>query len=143
MKESKSHTGKPLAIIIDDTEVIRSLLFDALTEKGYEVKTANDATSGIALATQVRPGVIFCDTYMPDLDGLRTIKKIRKVAPNAIVVMTNSLPEEAFEKEAIANSVDFILNKPFGLDELWSVLEKVETMNNSKLGQPIKPTNQV
>ncbi|MCH9032641.1 MAG: response regulator [candidate division Zixibacteria bacterium] len=143
MNESKSYIGKPLAIVIDDTEVIRSLLFDALTEKGYEVKTANDATSGIALATQVRPGVIFCDTYMPDLDGLRTIKKIRKVAPDAIVVMTNSLPEESFEKEAMASSVDFILNKPFGLDELWSVLEKVETMNNAKLGQPIKPTNQV
>lgn len=143
MTESKAHTRKPVAIVIDDTEVIRSLLLDALTEKGYEVKTASDATSGIALATQVRPGVIFCDTYMPDLDGLRTIKKIRKVAPDAIVVMTNSLPEEAFEKEAIASSVDFLLNKPFGLDELWSVLEKVETMTKKKLGQPIKPTNHV
>ena len=143
MTESNFHTKKPLAIVIDDTEVIRSLLFDALTEKGYEVKTASDATSGIALATQVRPGVIFCDTYMPDLDGLETIQKIRKVSPDAIVVMTNSLPKAAFEKEAMASSVDFILNKPFGLDELWSVLEKITTMTKSRLNRIRKSSNKV
>ena len=133
MTKSSAYPTKPLAIVIDDTEVIRSLLNDALTEKGYEVKTAHDAASGIALATQVNPEVIFCDTYMPDLDGLSTIKKIRKVSPDAIVIMTNSLPEEAFEKEAMASSVDFILNKPFGLDELWSVLEKVSAKIKSQI----------
>lgn len=112
-----------IALIIDDTEVVRSLLTEALSDKGYNVKTACNASTGIELATQLRPALVFCDTYMPDLDGFETIKRIRQALPGTIVVMTNSLPTDS--DEDTEGGADYLLNKPFGLDELWSVLDQV------------------
>jgi CheY-like chemotaxis protein len=114
-----------MALIIDDTEVIRSLLSEALADRGYEVQTAPNAVTGIEMATQMRPGLVFCDTYMPDLDGFETIRRIRKFMPEAVVVMTNSLPNPDEEKPRQERQYDYLLNKPFGLEELWGVLEKI------------------
>ncbi len=114
-----------MALIIDDTEVIRSLLSEALADKGFKVQTAPNAVTGIEMATQLRPGLVFCDTYMPDLDGFETIKRIRKFMPEAVVVMTNSLPNTAEEEQRHERQYDYLLNKPFGLEELWGVLEKI------------------
>jgi CheY-like chemotaxis protein len=114
-----------LILVIDDTEVVRSLLSEALTDKGYTVKSAPDAHTGIELATQLRPGMVFCDTYMPDLDGFEAVRRIRKALPDAVVVMTNSMMSGDSEPES-ERAFDYLLNKPFGLDELWNVLKKIE-----------------
>lgn len=121
--------GTPLdrqtVLVIDDTEVIRSLLSETLTEKGYKVKCAPNAHTGIELATQLRPALIFCDTYMPDLDGFETVRRIKETLPDAVVVITNSMltGESQCESE---REFDYLLNKPFTLDELWSILGDVE-----------------
>lgn len=115
-----------IVLVIDDTEVVRSLLTEALTEKGYTVKSASNAHSGIEMATQLRPALVFCDTYMPDLDGFETTRRIRKALPGAVVVMTNSMMSGESESES-ERAFDYLLNKPFGLDELWSVLEEIQT----------------
>ncbi len=124
--------GNNTALIIDDTEVIRSLLSEALCDRGYDVETAPNAVSGIELATQLRPGLVFCDTYMPDLDGFETIRRIRKFMPDAIVVMTNSLPNADGEEPEGEHQYDYLLNKPFGLDELWGVLERIRAKIEAK-----------
>ena len=120
----KKHSDNRLALIIDDTEVVRSLLCEALTDRGFEVVTAVNAGAGIEKAMSHDPEVVFCDTYMPDMDGFETIRRIKEISPDAIVVMTNSLPDnpQTGKEESIA---DFLLNKPFGLDELWEVLKKI------------------
>ena len=124
----KKSLGKPgaTALVIDDTEVIRSLLSDALADKGYRVHTAANARTGIELALQLQPDIIFCDTYMPDLDGITAVRQIRKFLPETIVVLTNSLPTEEASDQSDNSDINYVLNKPFGLDELWDILEKVE-----------------
>ncbi len=126
MTTDRSSAGKNQALIIDDTPIIRSLLSEALCEKGYEVRTAPDGLSGLEMATQLRPQVIFCDTYMPDLDGFETMRRLREALPDAVLVMTNSLPQTSKEQAMAEASVDYVLNKPFGLDELWTVLEEIK-----------------
>jgi len=119
------HHDRKKALVIDDTEVIRSLLSEALCERGFDVETAPNAVTGIEMATQIRPELVFCDTYMPDLDGFETIKRIRKFMPKAIVVMTNSLPNNGAERRRHETQYDYLLNKPFGLEELWGILETI------------------
>ena len=118
--------SEAVALIIDDTEVIRALLSEALTDKGYHAHTAADAREGIKAALQLHPDIIFCDTYMPDLDGITTIRQIRKALPEAVIVLTNSLPSEEISAQAGKRDFDYLLNKPFGLEELWKILEKVD-----------------
>lgn len=126
------------ALIIDDTEVIRALLTEALEKKGYVVSTASDASEGIALTTQIRPELIFCDTYMPDLDGFQTIRSIRKITPDAIVVLTNSLPDARTSPSGQSKVYDYLLNKPFGLDELWSILDDVRERLDARMDESTK-----
>lgn len=121
-----------VALIIDDTEVIRSLLSDALTEKGFAVTSAANAKTGLEMVAQVRPNLVFCDTYMPDLDGYETIRRIRKMLPDVVIVMTNSLPRTTAgardcEIGGEEDDYDFLLNKPFGLSELWAVVDEIRS----------------
>lgn len=125
MDKSMEHPGA-IALIIDDTEVIRALISEALTDKGFQTHTASGARDGIKAALELRPDIIFCDTYMPDLDGITTIRQIRKALPEAVIVLTNSLPSEKISTQACKKSFDFLLNKPFGLDELWEILKTAD-----------------
>lgn len=118
--------SEAVALVIDDTEVIRALLSEALTDKGYHAHTAENAREGIKVALQLHPDIIFCDTYMPDLDGITTIRQIRKALPEAVIVLTNSLPSEEISAQACKKDFDYLLNKPFGLEDLWEILEKVD-----------------
>lgn len=121
-----THPKKQLALIIDDTEVVRSLLSEALSERGFDVVTAQNASAGIEQTITHRPSIVFCDTYMPDMDGFETIRRIREISPESVVVMTNSLPDNETQKRHDAGA-DFLLNKPFGLDELWEIMGKIRT----------------
>lgn len=137
MDKSMEQSGA-LALVIDDTEVIRALLADALTDKGYRVHTAANARTGIEMALQLQPDIIFCDTYMPDLDGITAIRQIRKSLPDTIVVLTNSLPTESSLAKSTNKDINYLLNKPFGLDELWAILKEVDLSLRQK---PCKSKN--
>ncbi len=52
-------------LIIDDSEVIRNLLYDFLSENGYGVVTASDGDEGIKKGTLSDYDIIFCDVHMP------------------------------------------------------------------------------
>ncbi|HSG98655.1 MAG TPA: response regulator [candidate division Zixibacteria bacterium] len=132
MSDRTHNAAARLALIIDDTEVVRSLLTEALSDRGFEVATARNAGDGIAKATQLRPGLVFCDTYMPDMHGVDAVKRIREITPDAIVVMTNSLPDEGFERRN-ESGADYLLNKPFSLDELWDILAKIRVQLQERL----------
>ncbi|MBN4076289.1 response regulator [Gemmatimonas aurantiaca] len=119
-------------LIIDDTEVIRSLLTEALSDKGYSVISAPNALSGIEMATQYRPGLIFCDTYMPDLDGFETVRRIKQLLPDTVVVMTNSMMSGDSQDDA-DRKFDYLLNKPFSLDELWDVIKDIKAKLSSRI----------
>jgi CheY-like chemotaxis protein len=66
------------ALIIDDEPDITTYLGTLLSDHGFDVRTANAADEGLALARAQTPDVILLDVMMPDRGGLSTLIAIRK-----------------------------------------------------------------
>jgi len=100
-------TGSKLrALVVDDSVVIRRLVSHALGEDP-EIEVVGSAPDGkVALARipQLNPHVITLDIEMPNMDGLTTLRHIRKQYPDLVVIMFSTLTERgaATTMEALA-----------------------------------------
>jgi len=111
-------------LIIDDSEVIRSLLNEYLTELGYDVYMAVNGQDGIekALADDYR--IIFCDIHMPKKNGYQVYQAVTVKKPESSFIMTDSLPDHLAEMAQKAGAC-CCLTKPFDLNEIKATLDKI------------------
>lgn len=82
-------------LVVDDSVVIRRLLAETLAEDpGLEVVgTASDGRLGLAKIEQLHPDIVTLDVEMPVMDGLETLRELRKLYPRLPVVMFSTLAE--------------------------------------------------
>ena len=111
-------------LIIDDSEIIRNLLKEYLTELGHSVDFAVNGQEGIDKALSNDYQVIFCDVHMPRKNGYLVFKEVTESIKDQVFIMTDSLPDSLAEK-AHAEGAWCILTKPFDLDELSDVLKSI------------------
>src|SRR4029079_6041706 len=85
---------------------------------------ARDGRSGIALAREIRPDVIFCDIGLPDMDGFEVARAIRKEAGLAgvrLIALTGyAQPEDL--AHATEAGFDFHVAKPADLNKVYRLL---------------------
>lgn len=93
-----TENSKITAIIVDDSDIYRMLLFEILSQDGA-IEVISLARSGQLALPRVRhykPDVVILDMEMPDLDGLKTLEIIRKESPDTKVIMfCSKTPESA------------------------------------------------
>jgi CheY-like chemotaxis protein len=113
-------------VLADDDRQIREFVRAALEDEGYEVLTAADGASALALALAAPPDVILLDLNMPVMDGWRFAEAYRDARGPAarapIVVLTASADAAPRRRELGAVAW---LGKPFELDELLRVVTRV------------------
>ncbi len=118
-------------LVVDDTQVIRDFLQEVLTDSGYSVDLASDGKTGCQMALDNDYDIIFCDVHMPVMNGLDLVKKIRQTKPDAAIVMTDSLPGKIAEEATAAGAI-CCLAKPFALDDLRDVVERLGGAKKSR-----------
>jgi two-component system chemotaxis response regulator CheB len=105
-------------LIVDDSAVMRSLLRSVvLTDAGMEVAgTAADGASALSCLETLRPDLILLDVEMPVMDGVATLKELRKRAHRIPVIMCSSLTQRgaAVTIEALAEGASDYVAKPAG-----------------------------
>jgi len=73
-------------IVIDDQEPIRRVVRRALEKEGHEVLEASDGELGIALLEREPADIVITDIFMPGMDGIQTLREIRKRFPAIKVI---------------------------------------------------------
>lgn len=116
-------------LVVDDSVVVRKLLSEALASAA-EIKLAATASSGaIALAKipQVNPDVVTLDIEMPGLNGIETLKEIRRLYPKLPVIMFSTLTEQgaAVTLEALSLGASDYMAKPTNSSSLASAMGQV------------------
>ncbi len=112
-------------LVVDDDAAIRDLLETVLRKDGYEVTTLEDPTRADA---EVRAGkfhLCLLDIMMPGQDGVETLRKIRKIDKDLAVVMITGYPSLDTAVQAMKLDALDYLRKPFTVDELRTVVERV------------------
>lgn len=117
--------SKKRLLVVDDAMIMRAIIKDIATKAGWEI--AGEAANGvecIARYRELRPDLVTLDIVMPELDGVETLRTLRREDPGARVVMVTAIDQRAKLSECIQlGAVDFVV-KPFDKERLLSLLQK-------------------
>jgi len=128
-------------LVIDDEEATRMSFTLALEDTGFKVDTAESGEKGLQMKKDAEYDLIFLDLKMPGMNGVQTLREIRKTDKEVPVYIVTAFHKEFFEKLKIARKegLDFeVLKKPIGNEE-------IVLLTKSILGgvQEIKETSHV
>lgn len=123
-------------LVIDDDVAVRKLFSLTLEDTNYQVDTASSGKKGIAMVEQTKYNLIYLDLKMPEMNGVETLRLLRKIDKNVPIFIITAFHEEFTGqlKEAANDGLDFdLLRKPLTVKQLISVTEKIldETDNYS------------
>ncbi|EAX48538.1 response regulator receiver protein [Thermosinus carboxydivorans Nor1] len=104
-------------LIVDDAAFMRMVLKNILTNNGFEVAgEAENGKEAVIKYTELKPDLVTMDITMPEMDGITAVKEIKKLDPQAKIIMCSAMGQQAMVIEAIkAGASDFIV-KPFKED---------------------------
>jgi two-component system response regulator AtoC len=106
-------------LVVDDEEGIRNYLKTLLKLKGYDVATAASGSEAMEyFSSNPPPSLVLMDILMPEVDGLETLKKLRKSEKELPVIMLSCIGETRTIVEAMRSGATDYLNKPFEEAEL-------------------------
>jgi len=108
----------PSILIVDDDEVYRTRLARAFVERGYEVRTARDFDSALALAHADSPELAVLDLKMPGKSGLELVKALREVDPATKMVVLTGYGSIATAIDAVRLGATHYLSKPADADDI-------------------------
>jgi twitching motility two-component system response regulator PilH len=115
------------ALIIDDSPTIVAALGKTLRSAGYVTIAAGDAESGLVLAQQTRPSLIFLDIVLPGMNGFAALRLVRKDPQlrdtPVIMISGNEHATEQFYANRIG--ADDFMKKPFARIEIFSRIENL------------------
>lgn len=111
-------------LIIDDESDLRDLYKKLLELQSYQVFCAANGADGILLNEQQNPDLIILDMHMPDMDGIETLRNIRKTDDSVIVVILTGYACPDTIRDAVDLNVSEYLSKPFENKELLRVIGK-------------------
>ena len=105
-------------LIIDDEESIIQSLDGILTDEGFEVVNAKSGQDGLEKIEEMSPDLVLLDIWMPGLDGIDTLVKIKETYPQLqVVMMSGHGTIETAVKATKLGAYDFI-EKPLSLEKV-------------------------
>ena len=113
-------------LVIEDDEIFRNMLIEALEEAGHEALPASDGREGVRRFRQEPADLVLTDIIMPDQEGLETIVELRRDWPGLkIVVMSGggAVGAETYLKLARKLGADQTLAKPFSVADLYQTID--------------------
>jgi two-component system chemotaxis response regulator CheY len=112
-------------LIVDDAAFMRMMVKDILTKNGFQVVgEASDGAQAIEKYKELTPDLVTMDITMPEMDGITALKEIKKLDPNAKVIMCSAMGQQAMVIDAIqAGAKDFVV-KPFQADRVIEAIKK-------------------
>ncbi|HLO65471.1 MAG TPA: response regulator [Holophaga sp.] len=118
---------KPLALVVDDTEIHRSLIKMTLTAKGYLVTTAMDGQEGFDLCKKNNYTLVFSDFEMPNMNGAEFLRAVKRLPAyrDVPVVILSTLEDPDVKQRVMSLGAFHYIVKPFNqakLDELFKRL---------------------
>lgn len=136
-------------LIIDDEPAIVDIVRLSLNEEGYTTIGALGGEEGIELALQHNPDLIILDIKMPGMDGIETLKNLRKHAAlkkTAVIMFTVRHEADSIVRCMVDHNVLDYIVKPFQMEELLDRLQvnletrkkHSEKMDTSELKTKIK-----
>ena len=126
-------------LVIDDEELIRTLLRRILQTQNVSVGLAKDGREGINMYEARLPSnpydAVFTDLNMPNMSGAEVTKRVKKLSPTTpVYVITGTEPTEEYDR--LRNDLkdlgpDRVIGKPFARDTITQLVKEIRLMKYS------------
>jgi UDP-3-O-[3-hydroxymyristoyl] N-acetylglucosamine deacetylase len=105
-------------LVVDDEDEIRQSLRGVLTDEGFDVIEAGDGRRALELARSAKPALVILDVWLPEIDGISLLEKIKADQPALpVIIICGHANIEAAVRATRLGAADFI-EKPFSLEAL-------------------------
>jgi two-component system chemotaxis response regulator CheY len=111
-------------LIVDDAGMMRMMIKEILTKNGYEVAgEARSVREAVEKYAVLKPDLVTMDVAMPDLNGIDGVKAIRRIDPNANIIMCSAKSNTVME--AIRAGAKGFVVKPFKAAQIVKTVTNV------------------
>jgi len=130
--ERKIVTMNGTVIIIDDEEDILELLSEYLLLEDFDVVgVGNDGLKAVNLYKEYKPDFVLMDVSMPKYDGIYGLENIKKINPDAKVIILTGNSEKAITEKLTELNATKILSKPYPIEKLVNVMKAIKNESQS------------
>lgn len=110
-------------LVVDSEPRLAQMFEQILRGEGYEVFTADSGARALALVAEVQPAAILLEVMMPGMDGIATLRELRRRGHIGQVIMMTAQGTFQTAREAMALGVFEYLTKPVQIEHLKAVLQ--------------------
>jgi diguanylate cyclase (GGDEF)-like protein len=132
---------RPTVLVVDDDKILREIISTNLELGGFDVLSAPDGPSALALLDDRIPDVVVLDVVMPLMDGYATLGRIRRHATAShipVIVLTGGGTDTTEPVKSLEAGADDFIAKPFSPQEMLArVRAKVRRANVDSSLQPL------
>ena len=120
----KNDNEKPVCKIltVDDQMGIDSFFYEFFSVRNYEVFNAMSGLEAIEIVKKEKPRIVLLDINMRGIDGIETLKRIKEIDKNIVVIMVTGVKDDDVINEALASGADDYITKPLSLEYLDKVV---------------------
>lgn len=112
-------------VVIEDNHDLSSVVQELLSEKGYDVATADTGESGLTLVQEQKPSLLLLDSRLPGMSGLEVLEALQEFRKNhelKIIILSN-----------VDDPVELRAAREYGIDEYliktdWRMEDVVSTV---------------
>lgn len=112
-------------LIVDDNIGVRLLLYEALTNEGYNIELAPNGNEALIKIREKYPVLIVLDEMMLNMSGMGLVAVLNNLAPELPVIMITAYSEKICDVVKEHKQIKFFLSKPFDLKILF---DKIQTL---------------
>lgn len=120
---------KSLIMVVEDDPFTQKLIKNTI-KSTHDLSIVNDGQGAIMSYVNKAPDILFLDIGLPDIDGLKVLKKIFQIDPNAYVVMFSGNGDKENIMKAIELGAKGFVGKPFTKDKIHQYIEKSPFIQN-------------
>jgi len=105
-------------LIVDDEDAVGSSLSGILQDEGYDVFVAKSGAEALKIYTADPPDLMLLDIWMPEMDGLETLRRVKELVPTAQVMMMSGHGSIETAVKAIKLGAYDYIEKPLSLENV-------------------------
>jgi signal transduction histidine kinase len=115
-----AETGTVCVLVVDDEEMVRSIVTQLLSLNDHEVDRASSGAEALTMFGENHYDIVFTDFGMPEMTGAELARRLHERAPDLPIILLTGYTDT----DAAVDEVDDILSKPFKLEELQASIQK-------------------
>lgn len=112
-------------LVVDDNKDFADVFCDILRANNYKAESCYGGVQAVDLVRKNPFDILFLDIRMPEMDGIETLREVKKIRPDTIVIMMTGYSLDEMVHKAIEEKASEIIYKPFEIEKVLGLIRDI------------------